>query len=140
MSKDRYYLDIALSVTKRSTCLRRQYGAVIVQDDEIVATGYNGAARGEPNCCDVFDVCPRSHMAHNSGDYSDCPAVHAEQNAMLSASRREMIGATLYLIGTETDDADEKRVIAKCEPCPVCRRMLLNARIARIVGPQDLED
>lgn len=140
ISKDGYYLGIALAVADRSTCLRRKYGAVIVQNDEIVATGYNGAARGEPNCCDVYDVCPRSHMAHNSGDYSDCPAVHAEQNALLSASRKETIGATLYLVGTESDGQGGKHVIDVCTPCPVCRRMILNAGIIRIVGPQDLED
>lgn len=140
LSKDRYYLDIAIAVARRSTCLRRQYGAVIVQNDEIVSTGYNGAARGEANCCDVFDQCPRSHMAHNSGDYSTCPAVHAEQNAMISAPRSEMLGATLYLVGTEAAGDGTRSIIGTCEPCPVCRRMLLNAGIARIVVPQDLTE
>lgn len=139
-SKDRYYLDIALSVSERSTCLRRQYGAVIVRNDEIVATGYNGAARGKPNCCDVHDVCPRAAMAHNSGDYSNCPAVHAEQNALLSAPRSETLDATLYLIGTQEDGDGTPRVIPVCEPCPVCARLLANAGIARVIGPQDLKE
>lgn len=130
ISKDQYYLNIAREVAARSTCLRRNYGAVIVQNDEIIATGYNGSARGEANCCDVYDVCPRSHMAHNSGDYSDCPAVHAEQNAMLSASRRSMLGGTLYLIGF---DATTGERLDNAEPCPICRRMILNSGIDRIV-------
>ncbi len=97
--KVQYYLNIARDVAMRSTCLRRNYGAVIVKNDEIIATGYNGSARGEANCCDIYDTYPRSHMTHNSGDYSNCPAVHAEQNAMLSASRQSMLGSTLYLVG-----------------------------------------
>ena len=97
ISKNDYYLGIALAVSKRSTCLKRHYGAVIVKNDEIVATGYNGAARNEQNCCDVHTECPRKNAKHNSGDYSDCPAVHAEQNALLSVSRDKAIGAILYL-------------------------------------------
>lgn len=138
ISKDRYYLDIAMKVAARSTCLKRQYGCVIVKNDEIIATGYNGAARGEPNCCEIYSVCPRLHKDHNSGDYSDCAAVHAEQNAMISASRQEMIGATLYLAGTETRPDGSCDPIRICEPCPICRRMINNAGISRVVGPQDL--
>ena len=130
ISKDAYYLNIAREVAARSTCLRRNYGAVIVKNDEIIATGYNGSARGEDNCCDIHQVCPRAHMAHNSGDYSDCPAVHAEQNAIISAPRRDMIGATLYLVGIS---ADSGNVLNNTEPCPICRRMILNSGIERIV-------
>ena len=91
-SKEEYYLGIALAVSKRSTCLKRHYGCVIVKDDVIIATGYNGSPRGCENCCDV-GVCKRLDKPHNSGDYSDCHSVHAEQNAMLSASRSKMIRA-----------------------------------------------
>ena len=127
INKNDYYLNIARAVSRRSTCLRRQYGAVIVKNDEIIATGYNGAPRGEENCCDK-GFCPRTHMAHNSGDYSDCPAVHAEQNAMLSAPRKEMIGAKLYLAGYELK-GDEWVPIPDKEtsPCPICGRMIKNA-------------
>ena len=125
--KDKYYLLIAVAVSKRSTCLRRQYGAVIVKNDEIIATGYNGAPRGEDNCCDIGE-CKRMNAPHNSGDYSDCHSVHAEQNAIISAARRDMIGATLYLVGFEDD-----RIISEAEPCPICMRMIHNAGIARIV-------
>lgn len=99
ISKDQYYLNIAKAVSKRSTCLKRHYGAVIVNNDEIVATGYNGSAREEENCCDIHEHCPRYNASHNQGNYTDCPAVHAEQNALLSTSRSEIVNATLYLSG-----------------------------------------
>ena len=85
MSKTEYYLAIALAVSKRSTCLKRRYGAVIVNNDEIVSTGYNGNPRGEDNCCDRGN-CQRMNLPSNSGNYNDCFSVHAEQNAMISAS------------------------------------------------------
>lgn len=129
ISKDEYYIRIAEAVSQRSTCLRRHYGCVIVKDDEIIATGYNGSARGEPNCCDVYEVCPRHSQEHNTGNYGDCPAVHAEQNAMLSANRAKMIGATMYLAGFEADGM----AVKECKPCPICDRMIKNAGIVDVV-------
>ncbi len=85
ISKNDYYMTIAQAVSQRSTCLKRRYGAVIVKNDEIIATGYNGSPRGTANCCDIHEVCPRANVAHNSGNYAGCPAVHAEQNAIISA-------------------------------------------------------
>jgi dCMP deaminase len=143
ISKDEYYLGIAEAIAKRSTCLRRQYGCVIVNNDEIIATGYNGSARNELNCCEIYFECPRKNKEHNSGDYSDCPAVHAEQNAMLSASRQEMIGSTMYLYGQEISDEQitesspykEKQAIKiNAEPCPICKRMIKNAGISKIIN------
>ena len=132
--KKEYYLDIARAVSKRSTCLKRHYGAVIVKNDEIIATGYNGSARGEENCSDRGS-CPRMHIAHNSGDYSTCCAVHAEQNAIISASRRDMIGATLYLSGEEINPTTgEIDVIRMAEPCPICKRMIANSGIRFVVS------
>lgn len=138
-TKDEYYLGIAKSVSMRSTCLKRRYGAIIVNNDEIVATGYNGSARGETNCCEL-GYCNRLNKPHNSGDYSDCPAVHAEQNAMLSASRKDMLGGTLYLYGMErekVEDGDKVGHVWKdvldIEPCPICSRMLRNAGIKSVV-------
>lgn len=125
--KDHYYLGIAQAVAKRSTCLRRQYGAVIVKNDEIIATGYNGAPRGFVNCCDTGE-CMRTGHKHNDGDYSSCKSVHAEMNAIISAARRDMIGATLYLAGFQ----DEKPIDSA--PCPVCERMIQNAGIIRVRG------
>lgn len=122
---EEYYLGIAAAVSRRSTCKRRQYGAVIVKNDEIIATGYNGSPRGEANCCDG-STCKRIGHEHNDGDYGDCESVHAEMNAMISAARKDMIGSTLYLYGEENG-----KVIA-AEPCPICRRMMKNAGIAKV--------
>lgn len=136
ISKDEYYLGIALAVSKRSTCLKRRYGCVIVKNDEIIATGYNGSPRGEENCCDK-GICPRMDIPHNSGNYSDCPSVHAEQNAMLSASRKDLIGATLYLAGEEfisNDKWDYWQEVEDATPCPICERIIKNAGIKRVVG------
>lgn len=121
-SKDAYYLGIAEAVARRSTCLRKRYGSVIVKDDEIIATGYNGAPRGEPNCCDIGE-CARKDYCHGEG-YLVCPAVHAEQNAIISASRHSMIGATLYLACLDTSSP---------KPCELCRRMIKNSGITKVI-------
>ena len=123
ISVDEYYLEIARAVSRRSSCLKRQYGAVIVANQEILSTGYNGSPRGETNCCDM-GVCERLNEVHNSGKYDLCKSVHAEQNAIISASRKDMIGGTLYLYGEECG----KPVDAK--PC----RMIKNAGIQRVVS------
>lgn len=134
ISKRDYYLNIAKAVCKRSTCLRRRYGCVIVKNDEIIATGYNGAPRGAVNCCDTGE-CMREGMKHNSGDYSECHSVHAEQNALISASRRDMIGATLYLYGEERGlSQTDWEEITDTTPCPICGRMIANAGIDRVVS------
>lgn len=123
-SKNEYYTGIAEAVSKRSTCTRRQYGAVIVKDDQIVSTGYNGSARGAVNCCDV-GKCKRAEMDVKPGErYELCEAVHAEQNAIINAGRGKTIGATLYLFGSENGKP------IKAEPCLMCRRMIVNAGIA----------
>ena len=97
--KSHYYMNIAAEVAKRSTCLRRQYGAVIVKDDVIVSTGYNGACRGEANCCDL-GICERQRLGVPHGErYELCKAVHAEQNAIINGNRSDMIGADLYVFG-----------------------------------------
>lgn len=129
ITSDEYYLEIAKSVAKRSTCLRRQYGAVIVKNNEIIATGYNGSPRGEVNCCDT-GICNRIGHAHNDGDYNSCHSVHAEQNCIISASRAEMLGGTLYLAGFENGQ------VITAEPCPICARMIKNAGIKRVVGTE----
>lgn len=137
VSKDNYYIGIAKAVSKRSTCLKRHYGCVIVNNDEIIATGYNGNPRGLMNCCDL-GYCNRLNKPHNSNDYSDCHSVHAEQNAMLSAARRDMIGATMYLYGEDvdinTDNYERLITIENPEPCPICERMIINAGIKYIVN------
>lgn len=141
VSKDEYYLGIAAAVAVRSTCLKRRYGAVIVKNDEIIATGYNGNPRGRVNCFDI-GKCNRLNKPHNSGDYSDCYSVHAEQNAMLSASRSKMIGSTLYLYGEQpiciclvpaSNYVQKYWQPIEAKPCPICERMIKNAGITRIV-------
>lgn len=142
VSKDEYYIRIALTVSKRSTCLKRHYGAVIVNNDEIIATGYNGNPRGLQNCCDK-GFCNRMDKPHNSGDYSDCYSVHAEQNAMLSAARKDMIGATLYLAAEEEVKSEYcggaifgktfQEIRCGIAPCPICTRMILNSGIKEVI-------
>lgn len=130
ISKDMYYLGIAEQVAKRSTCLRRNYGAVIVNNDEIVSTGYNGAPRGETNCIDC-GFCEREACGVPKGErYELCVAVHAEQNAIISAARKEMVGGTIYIVGLEAKDGS----YANPAPCLICRRMIVNAGIIRCVG------
>ena len=130
-SKDEYYIGIADAVLRRSTCLRRNYGAVLVKNDEIVATGYNGAARGEPNCCDL-GYCEREAREVPKGErYELCKAIHAEDNAISSAGRARSVGATLYIVGRNNDD---ERSLADPHPCKMCRRKIKNAGISRVVG------
>lgn len=141
--KDSYYLDIAVAVSKRSTCLKRHYGCVIVKDDIIIATGYNGSPRGKENCCDR-GTCKRA-SAERYSNYESCDSVHAEQNALIAASRDRLIGATVYL-ACEEFGHDKKRsdlwgeeIIDFYEddnpvPCGICARMLKNAGVARVVN------
>ena len=129
-TKDDYYLDIADAAQSRSTCLRRRYGAIIVRDDEIVATGYNGAPRGRCNCTDL-GTCTRQELNIPAGErYELCRSVHAEANAIISASRRDMLGGTLYLVGRSagTDELNPQTT-----PCAMCRRLIINAGIKRVV-------
>ena len=130
IDKTNYYLDIAQTVLERSTCRRRHYGAIIVRNDEIIATGYNGAPRGRINC-DELGYCVREQLEIPSGErYELCRSVHAEANAIISASRRECIGATLYLCGR---DAASGELLRDTTSCSMCRRNIINAGIAEVV-------
>ncbi len=131
-SKINYYLDIAQKVAGRSTCLRRIYGAVIVKNDAIVSTGYNGAPRGRLNCCDLGS-CKRNKLKIPSGQrYELCRSVHAEENAIISASREDMIGATLYLCGIEaTTNKFVSGPSADC--CSLCKRSIINSGIEKVI-------
>lgn len=143
ITKDEYYLGIALAVSKRSTCLKRHYGCVIVKDDIIIATGYNGSVHGKENCCDR-GTCKRENAERYTG-YESCDSVHAEQNALISTSRERLIDSTVYLACEEYGLDKEKSAICEDEiigfyedtspvPCPICMRMLKNAGIIRIVN------
>jgi len=135
-TKDEYYLGIAEAVSKRSTCFRRQYGAILVKNDEIIATGYNGAPRGGVNC-DETRVCPReiNNAPHNSGYTSDCPAIHAEENCLLSAARKDAIGSTLYLWGWDCRKEEE---ILDAEPCVMCQRLIQTCGVKRVVSKKSV--
>ena len=129
-TKDECYLDIAERIALRSTCLRRNFGAVIVNQDEVIATGYGGAPRKTINCTDV-GFCYRGRIGARKGEhYELCRAVHAEQNAIIQARRLDMLGATLYLVGL---DAETKERLLDAEPCRICRRVIVNAGIERVV-------
>lgn len=128
--KINYYLDIAETVAKRSTCLRRHYGAVIVNHDEIVSTGYVGAPRGRQNCSDI-NRCIRMELKIPRGQrYELCRSVHAEANAIISASREKMIGAAMYLVGTEASTGE---YIVNSNSCSMCKRMIINAGIETVI-------
>ena len=127
-NKDEYYLDIAASVAKRSTCLRRRYGAVIVNNDEIIATGYNGSPRGEKNCCDTGECWREAHHIPHGEQYEKCVSVHAEMNAIISAARKDMVDGTLYLAGFEGIEP------INAISCTICRRLIKNAGIKRVVN------
>ena len=129
-SKENYYLGIADAVLARSTCMRRKYGAIIVRNDEIISTGYNGAPRGRRNCSDV-GFCTREALGIPSGQrYELCRSVHAEANAIISAARRDMLGATLYLVGR---DAKTGALLDDTMPCSMCKRLIINAGITQVV-------
>ena len=126
VDKTNYYLDIAETVLERGTCLRRNFGAIIVNNDEIISTGYVGAPRGRKNCCDL-NYCMREKLNIPRGErYELCRSVHAEQNAIISASREKMLGATLYLVGKNYVD---NTYVESANPCALCKRMIINAGI-----------
>ena len=135
--KNNYYLDIAETVLERGTCLRRNFGAVIIHNDQIVSTGYVGAPRGRKNCCDL-NYCMREKLEIPRGErYEMCRSVHAEQNAIIAASRVDMIGSTLYLVGREMKDGS---YVKNASPCALCRRFIINAGIERVIVRNDNEN
>ena len=130
ISKEMGYLKIAEATLERSTCIRRQYGAIIVNHDEVVATGYNGSPRGETNCNEIGE-CEREILNVPKGErYELCKAVHAEQNAIISASRQQMMGGTIYIVGREVSTGEYANPV----PCLICMRLIKNAGIVRVVG------
>ena len=130
VSKHNYYLDIAQTVAERSTCLRRMYGAIIVKDDVIVSTGYNGAPRGRKNCSDL-GTCIRETMGIPSGErYEMCRSVHAEANAIIAAARERMLGSVLYMVCVNPKDGT---LMSGTSSCMMCKRMIINAGISKVV-------
>ena len=131
ISKIDYYLGIAKATCQRSTCLRRRYASLVVLNDEITGTGYNGSPRGEVNCCDINKCYRREHNIPSGEQYERCVAVHSETNSIISAGRKLCIGADLYLYG---EDLETGEVMENPAPCPICLGIIKNAGIARIIN------
>jgi dCMP deaminase len=128
--KINYYLDIAWAVSSRGTCLRRNFGAIIVNNDEIISTGFNGAPRGRENCCERPN-CVRVEQKIAPGTrYEVCRSVHAEANCIISAARKDMLGGTMFLV---CRDAVTGEIDAGTEPCSMCKRLIINAGIDEVV-------
>jgi len=128
--KINYYLDIADTVSRRSTCIRRHYGAIIVRNDEIISTGYNGAPRGRKNCIDL-NICTREELKIPSGErYELCRSVHAEANAIISAARKDVLGGAIYLVGREHSN---NSLLPDTTACAMCRRLIINAGIVKVI-------
>ena len=132
--KQNYYLDMAQVALERSTCLRRHFGAVIVKNDVIISTGYNGAPRGRANCIDLNYCIRQQRNIPRGTQYELCRAIHAEANAIIAASREEMIGSTLYLVGRDAQTGD---IMKDADSCPICKRQIINAGISQVVIRRD---
>jgi len=137
-TKKEYYLGIAEAVARKGTCIRRNYGAIIVNNDEVVGTGYTGSPRGKVNCCDT-GICLRNELNVPSGErYELCSSVHAEMNAIISAGRNRCIGATLYLIGINASVNANELLVKNPKPCSICERLIINAGIKEVVTPSEV--
>lgn len=140
ISKIDAYLNCAENFAYRSTCIKRKYGAVIVKDDAVISTGYNGSPRGFENCCDI-GYCPRIQRKMHQGEgYGICRAIHAEANALLNCSREQTMGADLYLAGINPEDGS----VHRAKPCPMCARTIIQAGIRNVYlrigeGPDNYE-
>lgn len=137
IDKINYYLDIAETVSERGTCLRRNFGAIIVKNDQIVSTGYTGAPRGRKNCSDLGRCIRMEKNVPRGERYELCRSVHAEANAIIHASREQMIGATLYLVGKE---ANTLQYVEGTNSCAMCKRMIINAGISNVVVRDNKND
>lgn len=135
--KTNYYLDIAETVAKRGTCLRRNYGSIIVKNDEIVSSGYVGAPRGRKNCSDL-GYCTREKLEIPRGErFELCRSIHSESNAIISAPRDKMIDSTLYLVGKEYKTGE---YVEKAAPCAMCKRLIINAGIKTVIVRNNIDE
>ena len=131
VDKINYYLDIAETVAERSTCLRKHYGCIIVKNDEIISTGYSGAPRGRENCIDLgYCTKKKIYPEVRHGGYDACRSVHAEQNAIISAARKDMLGSTMYLVGKRTESKEYEEGAMSCQ---TCRKLAINAGIEKVI-------
>ncbi|CAG7839297.1 cytidine deaminase [Clostridium novyi B str. ATCC 27606] len=130
IDKHNYYLDICQTILERGTCLRRNFGAIIVKNDEIISSGYTGSPRGRKNCCDL-GICRREELKVERGTrYELCRSVHAEQNAIISARRQDMLEGVLYLVGREMSNGE---LVKNAAPCSLCKRFIINAGISKVI-------
>ncbi|MDH3890515.1 MAG: dCMP deaminase family protein [candidate division Zixibacteria bacterium] len=137
MTKEDYYLSIAEAVSRKGTCLRRNFGAIIVIDDHIISTGYTGSPRKAPNCNDIGQCLREKYNIPHGERYELCRSVHAEMNAIIHASREQMIGATMYLVGFDFKTND---IVSDAEPCKMCKRIIMNSGVERVIvrrGPKE---
>ena len=130
IDKINYYLNIAETISSRGTCLRNNYGSVIVKNDEIISTGYTGSPRGRQNCTDLQECMRKKKNTPSGAGYEICRSVHSEQNAIISASRSSMLDSTLYLVGI---NKRTNEYVTDNEPCTLCKRMIINSGIATVV-------
>lgn len=133
IDKINYYLNISESVSERSTCLKKHWGSIIVKNDEIISTGFNGAPRGVQSCLEC-DCCNRENSERGS-DYNQCLAVHSEQNAIIHASRNQMLDSDMYLVGK--DFTNSGKYVENAAPCALCKRMIINSGIKRVIVRDD---
>ena len=137
VSKHNYYLDIAQTVAERATCLRKKYDSIIVKNDVIVSTGYNGSPRGRKNCSDI-NFCMRDKLQIPRGErYELCRSVHSEQNAIIAAPREQMLGATLYMVCVDPSDGS---IVPGTTSCMMCKRVVINAGISTVIVRDDKEN
>lgn len=129
IDKINYYLNIAETVAQRGTCLKRNYGSVVIKNDELIASGFSGSPRGLPNCINL-GYCNKDLNNEGSGSYTFCKSVHSEMNSIISASRKDMIGSTLYLVGV---DYKTKELNPTAEPCNICKKLIINAGIEKVI-------
>lgn len=137
VSKDNYYLDIAETVSERSTCLRKRYGAIIVKNDVILSTGYNGAPRKRQNCNDIGN-CIRDNLKIPRGErYEMCRSVHSEANAIIAARREDMLGSVLYMCCTDPDNGS---LVPDTCSCMMCKKLVINAGIEKVIVRNTKDD
>ncbi|MDR2074116.1 MAG: dCMP deaminase family protein [Oscillospiraceae bacterium] len=134
--KHNYYLDVAETILKRASCIRRNFGSVIVKNDQIISCGYTGAPRGRANCLDI-GCCVRDKFKVPRGQrYEMCRSVHAEANAIIHASRKEMLGSTLYLVGKEKKCGS---YVDGTAPCAMCKKLIINSGIERVISRENID-
>lgn len=140
IDKINYYLDVAETISERGTCFRKNYGSIIVKNDEIISTGYTGSPRGRKNCIDI-GYCVRRKLfpdAEKGNRFDLCRSVHSEMNAVISAARKDMIGSNLYMVGKYSRQKLYNNELAGTyannpDCCQFCKRLIINSGIDKVI-------